>query len=166
MSTDEYKVPLGSGSTETDPVTPLEVNSPPSSCTTNILVTVKTTQWAKVGNAALHKLAIHLLYLALGFQNKTPWDGWEGGRRLNWVTWLVWLASNPASIVTSWVTSGELVCVSGSQFLHFSYSFAHQVEMWLTIGDGWVDVKPQFLTWRRCQVRKAERNDPHMCKAV
>lgn len=27
-------------------------------------------QWAKVGNRALHKLAIHLLYLALGFQSE------------------------------------------------------------------------------------------------
>lgn len=70
------KIPLGSGSNEPDPVTPLGVNSLSRHRTANILVNVKMTQWAKVGNRALHKHAIHWLYLALGFQNEKPWGGW------------------------------------------------------------------------------------------
>ena len=32
--------------------------------------------------------------------------------------------------------------------------------------DVWVEVKPQFLTRKRCIGKKAERNDAHTCKAA
>lgn len=58
-------MPLGSGSTEPDPVILLEINSLPRNLTANILEAATITQWAKGGTTALHPL-----YLALDFQNE------------------------------------------------------------------------------------------------
>ena len=95
------KIPLGWGSNEPDPVTLLGLNSLPSSPTVNVLVAATITPCTKARTMVLHILEIHLLYLALGFQNEKPWGGWAGGVRINWEetrhSWFGWLPTQPPS---------------------------------------------------------------------